>query len=330
MRILACAWLVAAVPFIAAGETVSSRNGQWTATVIRGEQGSGKRPGTALWSVRVAHERQGVRYTLEKEVPYGSPFPGIQVCDDGGAIIVDAFAGFVEFIDPSGALARPWHPFGEAGPDHERILKCSAAGGRAAFLVSETGGDEARVHVTTARGQALWDAPLVHPMGSEIVLAPDGGIVVASDYRSLPALEVATEIFDGSGRRVRVTNLLMRHAAIDPVDGFVAIADRDEVVIFDQGEEVAAGRWMVTEEGVCITGLAIVGGQVGVLAERVVAGSAGVRYERPALIRMDRTGRVLGRTVGEGVAVRPRSVSGTGGVFVVTGEDGQITLPPTR
>ena len=104
--------------------------GHCTATVVVGSANSGKRPGTATWTVRVAGADGVERYVVGKDVPYGSPFPGVEVCDDGRVIVVDAFAGIVEFIGETGMITRTWRPFGEAGPDHERILKCSAAGGQ--------------------------------------------------------------------------------------------------------------------------------------------------------------------------------------------------------
>ena len=323
------AWLILlfSLPILCEAGTVRSREGTFTATVVAGSANSGKRPGTATWTVRVAGADGVERYVVEKDVPYGSPFPGVEVCDNGRVIVVDAFAGFVEFIDETGTLSRTWRPFGDAGPDHERILKCSAAGGGAAFLLSGEAGTRAIVVATTIPGREMWRKDLGNRMGSEVYLAPDGSGIVASSYSTGDGFRFLTEVLDAEGKDLRAMPMLMRHAAFDPLSGVLAIADRDSAEIFVPGRGDRQGCWRASEEGECVMGVATIGGQVAIMTAHVTAGASGTDIARPTVVIVGTKGEELhrvpvGHLSGRGLSIRTES-----GEFVVANELELIAIP---
>jgi hypothetical protein len=324
-------WLVFVLlfPLLCDAGTVRSRGGRFTATVVTGAANSGKRHGTATWTVGVAGEDGVQRYRVEKEVPYGSPFPGATVCDDGRLIVVDAFAGFVEFMDETGIVTRIWRPFSDAGPDHERILKCSTAGTRAAFLLSGSGIDVARVVMCTTAGDAEWKKELQRSHGSEIYLASDASATVVSSYSSSTIFQFSTEVLDGQGRIIRSVAMLMRHASIDPESGLLAMADRDSAEIYSPGRNGREGCWRISVEGECIMGIATLTGEVAILTAKVTAGASGVDVTQPTMVIVGAQGSEVEHFPVDGASGRGLSIR-TGSVkFVVSDELELITIPVT-
>jgi len=280
-------------------EVLESRRGNFRIETHRAvvESKSGRE--ATLWTARVLTRTGDELYTLTKEVPYGSPYPGVQVSDNAGeSVVVDAFGGLVEFYDPAGSLLRRWRPFGEAGPDHERILKCAAADGRLAFLVSSASTDGARVVMCSSGGEELWSGKLSDASGSEIYLSADGRTVIASTYTVADGRTgVATDILGDRGERIQTLPLLMRNADVDSLVGRFVVSDRNEAVFGNLQSPGEQHQRVTGEEGSVITGVVCIGEGVGFVMERVVAGGDGVRYEDPTFVMIANNGRELFRSV---------------------------------
>ncbi len=299
-----------------------SREGKFTVTTSLNPPAA-KQPGAATrWTVTVL-ARNGVElYRVEKQVPYGSPFPGTAVMDHAGELLlVDAFAGFVEFYDGSGALVRSWMPFGDAAPDHERILKCSAAGDRAAFVVSSAGQPLARVVMTTPDGEILWTRTLEEPSASEIILSDDGQGVIVSSYVMTASLRASSSILSRTGKTLAEVPLLMRHADFDGATGRWVIADGNEVRSGVTGKSAPEGTWITGGPAVIVTDVRLTVTGIILLAEGVEVASDGIRYANAALIGLDSAGMESFRREVQGMWDGPGRI----GLRSGTGEGGAVS-----
>ena len=291
--------LALSVSALVQAEVLESRRGDFRIETHRASVESKSGREATMWTASVLTRSGDKLYTLTKEVPYGSPYPGVQVSDHAGeTVVVDAFGGFVEFYDPAGALLRRWRPFGEAEPDHERTLKCAAADDRLAFLISSASTDGARVVMCSSGGEEFWSGKLSHASGSEIYLSPDGRTVIASTYAVADGVTgVATDILDDRAARIQTLPLLMRNADVDSLGRRFVVTDRNELVFgilrpSDEQHSRVSGA-----EGSVITGAVCIGESVGFVMERLVAGGDGVRYEDPTFVMIANNGRELFRNV---------------------------------
>jgi hypothetical protein len=313
------------------GEVLESRGGNFRVETTVDKDEIKEQRSASRWSARVTTQSGELLYTLDKSIPYGSPFPGVQISDHSGeAVTVDAFAGTVEFYDSRGTLARRWRPFGDAPPDHERILKCSVAGDRLAFLVSGTPFEQARVVMCTSAGGETWTCALSEQSGAEIFLSPDGAAVIASSYTSTGVVRTATAMLDSHGTALHVFPLLMRHADIDPLSKRFVVADRDEVISGSLDTPAEMRRWILTREESCVTGVTSAGTSVGILAERIRAGSDGLLYVDPLLVILDASGRETYREVFTGTSTGPSHIQFRQGKIHVAGDNvrNSITVSP--
>ncbi len=194
----------------------AQREGEATAEVsIRG--GAKRWPEANRWTAAVKRGGEDrVSYTLEKEVPYGAPYPAAQTIDpDGRSLVVDSFDGVVELYDGAGILVRTWRPFAGSGPDHERILKCLPADNGVLFLCSEPGSGNARLVKTDINLKVLWSRGLSGQSAAEMAVSGDGGIVAVCSYSSDPGFHFETMIVDAGGSVLRALPSLFRTGDID-------------------------------------------------------------------------------------------------------------------
>ena len=308
MKSVATICLLLLLPALLTAGLLESRRGNFRVGIrlTPGDAGEGRR--YTAWVAGVSDRSGAVLYTIEREIPYGSPFPRVQVSDNAGeAVMVDAFSGIVEFYNARGSLVRRWLPYGVDPPDHERILKCEVSGDRATFLLSASAPPQARVVMCTVTGEERWSRTLVYASASEIAMSDDGGIVIASSYHaagldSPGAPRVATEIIDGNGAGLHVLPVLMRHASVSPSRERFVVADRDAIVFgFVTGDE-AHRRWSSGLQGGTITAVACAGDTTAVVVEQILAGSDGIRYANPAAIFLNAAGIEMRREVVSGTS----------------------------
>ncbi len=310
--------VVLGVSAVLSAEDLESRRGNFRIKSLVTTEGIKGEPEASRWSARILTRSGVLLHTIEKLVPYGSPFPGVLVSDNAGeAVVVDAFAGVVEFLDARGNTVNIWRPFGDAAPDHERILKCSVAGDRMVFLVSGPSFDRARVVMYSVAGEELWTGVLAFESGSEIYLSGDGATVIVSSYASGSGLPtVATEILDVRGASVRVLPLLMRNAAVDARSGRFVVADRNEVMFGPLDPSGECSQWTSPPGGSVITGVTCAGTSAGFVMERILAGAEGIRYADPTLHVVTEGGREIVRESFAGSNDTPAHISSRDGTIL--------------
>jgi hypothetical protein len=301
----------------------AQRSGEATAEVsVRG--GAKRWPEANRWTATVKRGGEDrVSYTVEKEVPYGAPYPAIQTIDpDGRSLVVDSFDGVVELFDAAGILVRTWKPFAGSGPDHERILKCVAAKDGVVFLCSEPGSVSARVMKTDINLKMLWSRTLSGQSAGELVVSGDGGIVAVCSYSSDPGFLFETLIVDAGGAVLGALPSLFRAGDIDPEGDRFLLTDGRSVVWGNVRGDLEAGRWRLPEEAAVVSDARLIpGGGCVLVLQRVQATADGLRYIQPELLLLDSEARITGRKKMIGESERQATLLfESGKVTVVVGE----------
>ena len=289
---------------------------------IRG--GAKKWPESNRWTATVKRGGEDrASYTLEKEVPYGAPYPAIQTIDpDGRSLVVDSFDGVVELYDSRGSLVSTWKPFTGRGPDHERILKCLPVNDGLVFLCSEPGSDSARLMMTDNNLRILWSRNLSGQSAGELVVSVDGGIIAVCSYSSDPEFRFETLIVDAGGAVLCALPSLFRTGDIDNETGRFLLTDGRSVVWGNLRGNLALTSWNVPEKENIVSSARLTpeGGCVIVL-QRVKADTAGLLYVEPQLIALSGEAHILARRWLEGESDRQAAISlDSGKVIVRVGE----------
>jgi hypothetical protein len=256
------------------------------------------------WYASVVDASGGVRYTIEREVPYGSPFPALAISpDEGWGIFLDAFEGIVEFLDATGAPVRSLRPFGDSAPNHERILKCSIGRTMAAFLWSIPDGESACAALFSASGDEIWNRRLHGNCGGEVQISKEGDYVLAgsSSFRESP--QFTTELFDAVGDRIASIPHSFRSAYIAEAEAgaLPPIILSDGRTLYRLRADTATEIWSVGAGNDVITDVAMSSdGTILALVQNVSAGDMGIRYGESRLL----TSR------GQATQIRPVNTSG--------------------
>lgn len=330
MKSVATLCLLLLLPSLLAAGLLESRRGNFSVDTRLTPGAAGEGRGHTAWVAGVSDRSGAALYTIEREIPFGSPFPRVQVSDNAGeAVMVDAFSGIVEFYNARGSLVRRWLPFGVDPPDHERILKCEVSGERVAFLLSASAPPQARVVMCTVTGEERWSRTLVYASASEIVMSDDGGIVIASSYTaagpdSPGPPRIATEIIDGNGGALHVLPVLMRHAGVSPSGDRFVVADRNEIVFGSVNGSSEHRHWRSGPGEGTITGVACAGETTAVVVEQIQAGSGGIRYANPTAVFLNQAGIEVRRDVLSGTSVFSTRLSFREGQFRLQNPDAAI------
>lgn len=303
-RLLALSLLISLVlaSHMSGGE---SQDGRFQVVVIRSQDGAAHPGERTDWRAAVLAKDGTELFTVRKHVPYGSPFPGTALFEETGELIlVDAFAGLVEFTGSSGALVRTWKPFGDDLPDHERILKCSTAGDRAAFAYSSPGVGGVRIAVTDRLGEILWTAAAEEPMASELVLSSDGEGVIISSYQMTEELRAATRLYSRDGRLLLSLPVLMRNADFDGRSGRWVIAGKNSVWLGTIGVSMPAQTWAAGGASDVVTDVVLADTGALVLVERVETGTGRLLFADPTLIHLKGAGDAVSLQIMRGTFER--------------------------
>jgi len=286
-------------------------SGEATAEVsIRG--GAKRWPESNRWTAAVKRGGEDrISYTLEKEVPYGAPYPAIQTIDpDGRSLVVDSFDGVVELYDGAGIPVRTWRPFAERGPDHERILKCVAVKDGVAFLCSEPGSGSARLIRTDNRLEILWSRELSGRSAGELAVSGDGGSIAVCSYSSDPGFFFETLIVDGGGGILRALPSLFRTADFDMTEDRFLLTDGRSVVIGMLQGELRVAVWRLPEEEHVVSSARLIpGGGCVLVRQRVQANADDLLYIKPEILALDSEAQIIGRRILEGESDRPATLS---------------------
>ena len=306
-------WIVGLclLSFSLVSPATAQRGGEATAEVsIRA--GAKKWPEANRWTARVKRSGEDrVSYTLEKEVPYGAPYPAIQTIDpDGRSLVVDSFDGVVELYDGAGILVSTWRPFAGRGPDHERILKCLPANNGVLFLCSEPGSGNARLMKTDINLKMLWSRDLSGQSAGELVVSGDGGIVAVCSYSSDPGFHFETLIVDADGAVLRALPSLFRAGDIDTEGDRFLLTDGRSVFWGNLRGGQSAVMWPVPEKESVVSGACLIpGGGCVLVVQRVQANGSGLRYVEPQLIVLDSESQIIGRRRLEGGSEHQATIS---------------------
>ena len=273
------------------GSAQHSRRGTYYAEVMQ-QGGARQYPDQNLWHAAVFHRSGVAQYQLEQRVPYDLQFPALYLSDDGGqAIVVSSFDARIEFYDGRGNLVREVRPSVSGDPTYERIVKCSVAGGRAAFLVSSPDTPHTEVYLTTIDGTEIWRRTLPQNTAGEIFLSSNGAYLVAGSYSSDREIVTSTVLFDASGSVVRTLETLFRDADIAPERNVLAMSDRNEVILESLDGRAERASWSTARTEEIITRIRIVDGRAAAAVETVDLTSGAPVYVRSRLVVLDRGGK---------------------------------------
>jgi hypothetical protein len=269
------------------------------------------------WTADVV-SRDGMRlYRLERTVPYDFPFPTLTVAADGSGILLDAAQGIVEFIDPRGGVAAGWRPFTSPIPSYERIIKCSIGDGAAAFLLSEPGGTVVRVVSTDMRGRILREVAMPGTTAGEILLADDGGAVIASATVEGESMTHVTRMIGREGETRLELPMLFRTGDIHAASGWYAFADRYAVVGGRLEGEEAGYRVDIGSDDRIVTAVRCGPGGALAVAESIAIDGGIPAFRDAEVIVLDTRGAVVRRIRFASSSLAPASVSREGEDFVV-------------
>jgi len=289
---------------------------------IRG--GAKKWPESNRWTATVKRGGEDrASYTLEKEVPYGAPYPAIQTIDpDGRSLVVDSFDGVVELYDSRGSLVSTWRPFPGGRPDHERILKCLPVKNGVVFLCSEPGSGSARLIKTDIRLGVLWARTLSGRLAGELAVSGDGGIFAVCSYSSDSEFHFETLILEADGAILRALPSVFRTGDFDKEGDRFLLTDGRCVFWGNLRGSLALTVWDVQEKENIVSGARLIpGGGCVVVLQRVKADDDGLLYAEPQLLALNIEAQILGRRRLEGESDRQATIFlDSGEVMVGVGE----------
>jgi hypothetical protein len=272
---------------------VESRNGLYYAEV-RQTGGARAAPDRNAWNASV-FTRDGDRaFILSAEIPYDVPFPALYLSDTGEAIVVHTFDGFIDYYDRRGRKTASLRVFGSSEPQLEQIVRCSVAGGRAAFLVSSPLEQNARLFLTDLSGNRLWQKTISEQFAGEVFLSDDAGVVCAGAYSSSEEISHTSLITDAGGSILRTIPILFRHADVSSDNRLFALTERNAVLVgnvYDDLQEPA--RWTTTARSRIVTSVMFVDGVVAAAVDSVDISDGSPVYRSPELIVIDRSATVL-------------------------------------
>lgn len=293
-------------------------------TEIRAE--AEKYPEMNSWTTTVYARGGETRYKLSREVPYDVPFPTIYVADDGRSVLVISFDGLIEFHDQGGTLVRKISPFPLATTDYERVITCSVAGDRTAFVVSESRGTNARLIVTDLEGHETQNIQLTGEHAGQVFVSNSGSHVLAGSYSSDDKIRLSTVLFDRLGKPIREFDLLFRHADISEDDELVVVADRNALLIAGLDARGPAMRWTTGSTGKVITDVKVVGRFAAAVVEAISMEEGKPVYNSPTLMVVDRTGQVAATRTLTGTSSRPATLRAEGSTVTLSNEKLFVTL----
>jgi hypothetical protein len=244
------------------------------------------------WKATVYDSAGALRYQIAKEVPYDVQYPAIRLSDARARCIVfSPFEGWIEFYDGEGNIAGTMSPFVGEAPTYERILKCSVAGGRAAFLVSEPLTASARVMLTDLEGNEIWNVSLSLETAAEVFLSTNGEYVLAGSYTSGDRIERSTVLLDRSSKVLRTFDTIFRHADFAEEDRRVVFTERNGIVLASIDGKEPSVRWSTKDRNEVVTGVRFVAGHVGIVVEKVTLETGKPLYNNPQLVVLNQQGQ---------------------------------------
>jgi len=286
---------------------LESRSGKFSAHIER--TGSAKTwPESNEWTATVMSADGTQLYTLQKEVPFDFQFPAIHLSDlDGSAVVVFSAHGMIEWYSPLGNRITALYPFGSHTPDYERVIKCSVAEDRIAFLVSSPEMVSAQIYCATMEGEKLWTVELPFQNAGEVMMSPSGRYVLAGTYASEGEIAKKTFVIDRDGHILQELPGLFRYADVDERTETIAFAERNSV-IKRRIQGVASSIWETGKRETIITDIQFIDENVLVTVESVLVEGGTIRYVNPSLVLLDHHARIVSRKDLHSVSTSPLNV----------------------
>ncbi len=320
--------LLSAGSVLAAHEVrVESRDGAFVA-VVTWTGNAASYPVRNAWNASV-FTRSGERsYDVSMEIPYDVPFPAVYLSDTGEAIVVQAFDGVIDYYDRRGNRIASLRPFGSVEPEHEQVVRCSVAGGRAAFLVSSPIRQHARLFVTDLSGNELWQMTMTEQFAGEVFLSHDAGVLCTCTYSSMGEISRNTVVTDGVGSVLRTIPVLFRHADVSADNRYLVLSERNAVLIGKvHGESWEPARWSTGERSRIITSVMFIDGIVAAAVDSVDMSEGFPMYRSPEIVVVDSSAAVLRR---HSLAVSSKTPSvlttGPGSIILQSGAS-SVSIP---
>ena len=311
-------------------ETVVSRFGGYRAAISIDAQAE-RYPELNRWRAIVRDAVGNELYRLDRPIPYDTPYPALALSDqDGAAVLLNAFDGIVEFIDARGATVRRWRPFASETPSHERILKCSIAGSRVAFLASDPLEKRAVVYAMTIDGLPHATAELAEQQAGELYLSDDGTVIVAGGSTPLGQITVSTALMDWDGRLMATVPFDVRLADIRIGTAQVALADTRAVLLVDLDTGGYETLWSEDRPGAIVTGLRLLEPGVAVCSQSFAYPDGIPSYTNTRVVLLSPDGVTLFDRSVEGESSAPVALdAGAGEIRVSVGQT-TTSLPVPR
>jgi len=283
------------------------------------------------WRATVHNSSGEVLYRLERAVPYDSPYPALALFDSAGeGLVLNAFDGIVEFIDGRGNVRRRWRPFAEETPSYERILKCSVARNRVAFLVSDPSSPPARVFTMEAGGTLRSLATLPEMQAGEIFLSVDGRLIVAGGSSVAEEVSVSSSILAWEGVLLDTVAMDFRLADLAPGGSRVVLSDARRALEVDLQSGEHRQLWLESRPEAIITALQYHPRGVVLVSQTVEFRGGPALYGTTRVLLMSPEGGTLLDRMLEGGSDQPASVAEeAGGIRLTIGET-TTSLPINR
>ena len=306
--------------------TQSSRSGNYYAEVEI-EAKAKRWPEGNSWKATVYDQVGTMQYQISKEVPFDVQYPAIQISDVGGrSVVYSPFEGWIEFYNGKGNVVSTVLPFVGEKPEYERILKCSIAGERAAFLISEPSAPHARVLLTDLEGNQFWDVSLDLKIAAEILLSANSEYVLAGSYTSDDRIERSTTLLDKDGKMQKMFHGIFRYADFDEEENRVVFTERNAVVIASIYDGEPSVRWSSNSREEVVTGARFAGCYVGVVVEKVSLETGKPLYNNPLLVVLNEKAEVLLRKQLVQVSEHPATLRTDGEILTLSSGGSQVRV----
>lgn len=141
------------------------------------------RASRSTFSVGVADSVGTVLYRIQREQFFDTAPPAVHLFGNGSAVLMDGYAGVIEFYDGSGTMINRLLIRDALRPEHERVIAWAGAESKIAFVISEPNEDDALVLFTDNRGTPILRKALAgRSHASAVRISSDGTLLALGTF----------------------------------------------------------------------------------------------------------------------------------------------------
>ncbi len=198
------------------------------------------------------------------QVAYDAPLPEIAINDAGELLVARREVATVTLYRNGQPVGQPRRLFPNADYDLERIVYVQPAGKTNGFIVAATRhgmNQQQRMEPflikMNASGAIEWQREVTAHAIGRLAVSPEGKWIALAAYRFQGyQLVPESRVYDATGNRKLLVDLIFKTAAFHEATGRVALANNEAAVMLDVSRDKVNWRQQLAEPGEMITRMA--------------------------------------------------------------------------